>query len=78
MAGIVERCAVHQHEILVDAASAYAEAGGTFTRGLHAGHHLDHPDHVGLSHKRGQFADDIAADRLFSKLRQSQLLPFAF
>ena len=77
MAGIVERRAVHQHEILVDAAAAHAETGGAFARRLHAGHHLDHPDDVGLPHQRRQFADDVAADRLHPELRQGQLFPFA-
>ena len=77
MAGIVERSAVHQHEVLVDAAAAHAEACGAFGGGLHARHHLDHTDYVSLTHEGRKLANNVAGDSFFAELRQRQLLSLA-
>ena len=49
MVDIINRYAVQEDEVLVRAAAAHIQAGEAFVAALHAGHHLDGLEHIGLA-----------------------------
>ena len=74
MAAVVDRGAVHQDEVLVHPAAAYAETCRALAGRLHAGHHLDNADDVRFAHQGREALDQGGIHALHAHLGKDQVL----